>query len=222
MKVETSVINVTIEKEVYDKIRAFTEQFGQREIGGWLTGSIEGSTVHVDGLLIPPQETSVGDVEIGDDDLIMMRREYGAQVCARIIGHWHSHHTMGAFWSSTDEANMTQIMQPREKFLFIVTASQGKRELVRFDKKIANPNVYLKFDDLILRVADPQNQWLEWCKEQWDLKVRTAVIPVGKKGNKYLPGFGKVDTSKLTDADLDLLEQQLAEEGYYGGHYGNY
>ena len=62
----------------------------------------------VDGQLIvycPKQKNSSGLSEFGDDGMVNYLRENCTPLCES-----HSHHTMGAFWSGTDDANenMTQ------------------------------------------------------------------------------------------------------------------
>lgn len=198
---------VIFNKDVYDKIRVFTEEFGSKEVAGWLTGSFMGTAIHVDNILIPNQTVSGADVDIDEDDLILLRKEYGNE-CTRIIGHWHSHHNLGAFWSSTDENNMSEIMGPRKRFLFVVSASSHKKMLVRCESKSDSPATHIIMDDLLYTVHDPlRDEAKDWCKEQWDEKVTERVITtINRKGlNDYLVRESGYSTTREADEELAFL-----------------
>lgn len=79
-----------------------TYQKNRGESGDPVKGIIQ------DGKLIvycPQQKNSSGLSEFGDDGMVNYLREHCTPLCET-----HSHHTMGAFWSGTDDANenMTQ------------------------------------------------------------------------------------------------------------------
>ena len=91
------------------------------EIGGYLTGKINNGVIFLDDILIPNQRVTNTNVHIGPEDQIELRRKYGSKVFT-IKGHWHSHHSMGAFFSGTDEENMRNIMVREKLFVFIVSS----------------------------------------------------------------------------------------------------
>jgi len=91
------------------------------EIGGYLTGVIKNNEIFLRDILIPEQTISVASVSINGQDQLNLRRKYGDK-CKEIIGHWHSHHNMGCFWSGTDENNMNTIMTYKNIFVFMVSS----------------------------------------------------------------------------------------------------
>ncbi|KKN57967.1 hypothetical protein LCGC14_0556250 [marine sediment metagenome] len=118
---ETAIgFKVIFKKEVSDKILWLTQNY-EKEISGWLTGEMKGSYVYVDNILFPHQEVGGASVDTDGKNLIDLRKEYGDE-CLRIIGHWHSHNTMSAYWSSTDDDFMKIYVQPRDFGLFVVSA----------------------------------------------------------------------------------------------------
>ena len=94
-------IQIQIKRDVDDKIRWLTANY-KEEISAFLTGDIKDGKIIIDGLLFPHQDVTSGSVDTDAKSLIKLRKEYGDE-CIRIIGHWHSHNTMGAFWSGTDD-----------------------------------------------------------------------------------------------------------------------
>jgi len=103
-----------------------------KEIAGWITGTITKDKIILEELLIPHQEVGGASVDMDGKQIAQLRKEYGNK-CKRIIGEWHSHVGMGCFWSSTDEDLIEQFMKPRKMAIFIVS-SKGKH-LVRLESK---------------------------------------------------------------------------------------
>ena len=102
----------------------------QIEIGGYLTGKIRDGDIYLDDLLIPTgQNVSSAHVEINTSDQVNMLKKYGPAKCQTIIGHWHSHHNMGCFWSGQDISNMINIMSYKQLYVFVV--SSNKNHLVK-------------------------------------------------------------------------------------------
>jgi len=106
------------------------------EIAGWLIGEIKEDYIFLEDILIPKQEVTSASVEIDPSAGPALLKEFKDK-CKLILGHWHSHAGMSCFWSSIDEDNITQIMQPRKFFVFIVS-SEGKH-LLRIESKIPFP-----------------------------------------------------------------------------------
>jgi len=181
-------LKIYVTREVYQKIRIFTSNFTSNEVGGWLCGEFKDDQILIDDLLIPEQEVSAGDVMITGKQTILMRKEYGKEKCQRIIGHWHSHHNMSAFWSNTDENNMTTIMEPRERFVFLVTSTNKDTPFrLRLDMKIP---FLLSIDNMPLHVFDKDyEKILKKCQDEWEKKVTVKTVKPAKYphawGGKY-------------------------------------
>jgi len=134
-------LKIEIKKEVEDQISWFTNNY-EEEISAYLTGEIKEGVIKIDGLLFPHQDVSSGSVEVESKNLIKLRKEYGNE-CLRIIGHWHSHHNMGAFWSSTDDQFIKEYSRTKEISLFIVSSTKGNRIMV-----VSNKPFEIKLDNL--------------------------------------------------------------------------
>lgn len=101
-----------------------------KEIAGWITGQVTPEEIIMDDLLIPEQEADKGGIDMSNKQIANLRKEYGNR-CASIIGEWHSHNTMGCFWSGTDDSFISEYMKPREVGVFVVS-SKGEH-LVRLE-----------------------------------------------------------------------------------------
>ena len=116
-------MKIHITPTLYTKLRYLVENYNI-EIGGYLTGEIRNKEVYLNDILIPSQNISAVHVRITPQDQLELRRKYKDKVF-KIIGHFHSHHTMGAFWSGTDENLMRNVMETKDFFVFIVGSTTG-------------------------------------------------------------------------------------------------
>ncbi len=120
-------IEIKIKKEVEDKIQWFTNNY-EEEIGAFLIGDIKKEVITIDGMLFYHQEVSMGSTEVEPKDLVKLRKEYGNE-CLRIIGHFHSHNTMGVFWSGTDKEFMESYSKTRDITLFLVASKKDRHKI---------------------------------------------------------------------------------------------
>ena len=124
-------INVFMDASFKDKIDWLSENY-HKEIGGFILGEIKPEGIFMQDLIIPKQEVGTGSVDFDKKDLIEMR-EQNKEKCAKIIGEWHSHNSMGAFWSSTDDELIEQFCEGRDTSVFIV--SSKRNHLIRFEMR---------------------------------------------------------------------------------------
>ena len=135
-----SKIKINIAPVLLTKLNILSSEYGI-EVGGYLIGEIKDNEIWLKDLLIPDQLISSDSVSISGADQIKLRRKYGDKV-KEIIGHWHSHHSLGCFWSATDVADMKNTMSFRRFFVWIV--SSNGNHLIRVSQK--EPFAY-DFDD---------------------------------------------------------------------------
>lgn len=126
-------LTIKLNKNVDDKIRYLTHKYPD-EISAFLTGEIKDGVIIVDGLLFPHQDVSTGSVEVEPKNLIKLRKEYGDE-CMRIIGHWHSHHNMGAFWSATDDEFIKSYSRTKDTSIFFVSSTSSKIKMMVVNNK---------------------------------------------------------------------------------------
>lgn len=129
------MIKVNVSPNLWTKIDFITRNYNI-EFGGYLVGEIRAKEIFLQDLLIPSQTVSGTHVDISHEAQLDLRKKYGDKVF-KIIGHWHSHHSMGAFWSGTDLNNMSNIMTSKKLFVFIVTSTTGYKCRVSVREPIA-------------------------------------------------------------------------------------
>lgn len=143
-------LDVVMKSTFKDKIDWFTNNY-DKEIGGFILGSI-GEEIVMEDLLIPEQEADSATIDISGKQQILMVKEYGKEVCQRIIGEWHSHHSMSGFWSSDDEGLIKDWAEPRDISVFIVSSRKdGHRVRVEvrkpFKMSLDNLDYCVEFDE---------------------------------------------------------------------------
>lgn len=161
----TYSLKVKLKKNVDDQIRYLTHKYPD-EISGFLTGEIKDGEIIVDGILFPHQDVSTGSVEVEPKNLIKMRKEYGDE-CMRIIGHWHSHHTMGAFWSGTDDDFIKSYSRTKDTSIFFVSSTKGRIKMM----VVNNKPFQIALDNLPYEIMWDSNGFEDDLKKMIDEKV---------------------------------------------------
>ena len=111
---------VTLQDKFKEKIDWISSNY-EKEVNGFITGTIEKDSIILEDLLIPYQEADSASCEVTGENIVKLRKEYKDK-CKKIIGEWHSHHSMSAFWSGDDERVINDFAEPRETSIFIVSA----------------------------------------------------------------------------------------------------
>jgi len=145
------------------------------EIGGYITGEIKDGEIYLYNLLIPKQTISKASVEIDSQGQLDLRNRYGDEV-KKIVCHWHSHNSMGAFFSSIDEEDMKNVMEYRDFFIFIVS-SRGEHIIRLYLKNPINFNT----DDILL---EPYDIELIKLKEEVEELINNQPIYYDKGGEE--------------------------------------
>lgn len=154
-------IQILVKKEVDDKIRWFTHNY-EEEIGAFLTGEVKDGNIIIDGLLFPHQDVTSGSVDTDAKNLVRLRKEYGDE-CLRIIGHWHSHNTMGAFWSGTDDTFMETYSKTKDVSVFFVSSKNSRHRTA----VVLNKPFEMMIDNLGYEV--------EWNNEAFEDDLRKII-----------------------------------------------
>lgn len=174
----TSNINLVMSKKLINKLDYLSTEYTDSEVCGFIvrrdkemvadkSGII---TIVLDDLLIPPQEAKTSEVDIDAKGQVDMFNEYGQEVVSRITAHWHSHHTMGTFFSSTDETMMKNYSENRNLCVFVVS-SEGKH-LIRivFRNVINNVPIEFAIENVEYEVEGDNS-----VKEEMDLEISKKV-----------------------------------------------
>lgn len=193
-------MKVNITASLMAKMNVLSSEYNI-EVGGYLTGKIKNGEIFLDDLLIPNQRISAASVDINTNSQVEMFRKYGAR-CKKIIGHFHSHHSMGCFWSAIDLNNMNNIMGYKDLFVFIVS-SKGNHKV-----KVCMKNpLTLEFDDcdLYLRTV---------MIDQLRMKMKNLM------NNDTTPDYSSskflveddINNAEIAEETEKELEEELKEE----------
>lgn len=188
------------------------------EIGGYLTGEVKEGEIILEDLLIPSQSISAVSVEISPKHQIELLRKYGSEKCKKILGHWHSHHKMGTFWSGTDRNNMENIMDYKPLFLFVV--SSNKKHLVRVC--LRNP-IRLDIEEVELNIKSLsidilKNQVNKLISSQTQPLEEKVCIKCGSALREVEDSEGNFSTKCILCENITLGREEVEkrEESYYG------
>jgi len=126
------MLKIKLSEKANKKIRIL--QKFENEIAAYLIGNLDkNNEIYIEDLLIPRQEVSKASVTISPQADVELVKEHG-EITDRIIGHLHSHNTMGTFWSTTDEDDIKRIMADRDFFVWMVINDEGIKSRVEMRK----------------------------------------------------------------------------------------
>jgi len=155
----------------------------KHELMGFLIGEVKKGDIYLSEVLLPDQQVSNASVNCSGNALICLIKKYKDK-CSKIIGHWHSHTSMGCFWSVTDEYDIQNYMETRNLKVFIV--SSNGNHLIRVE------------------LRDPINLTLDSC--QYFLKsTKIDMLKSRIKkiiGNQELSDTNFYGAEELDEADL--------------------
>ena len=162
--------------------------------------------------VILKQEVSSGNCEMEAEALAVhyskMAGKYGDNVrhC-----WWHSHHTMGAFWSGTDDATILENEAKDFTVSLVVNLKQEYKLRVQFFYPFKHEeNITINF----LKDEAKRNDKLDKEVEELCTKATTVVTSYNQKRNGVtVNGYGQ------TTLGLNVLDDDYDEYNY---GYGNY
>ena len=194
-------IHIYLDKKLDMKLKYLSSEF-PKEVGGWLVGEFKDDGIYIEDLLMPEQEVSGSSVDINPSAGPKLMKEYKDK-CKKIIGHWHSHVSMGCFWSATDETNMAGIMEPREKYVFIVS-SKGEH-LIRIETKVP---FRMSINKIGYEVIDEEYDKIgvKMDKELKKKIIEPAVSTTIPYANSYAP---KNDARNWFNRDAPIFEEEV-------------
>lgn len=203
---------VKIDQKVIEKMAWFGNYYKQ-EIGAFIIGKVTENEIIVNDLIFPKQDVDSGIVEIAGKDLVALRQEYG-DICINIIGEWHSHNTMGCFWSGTDDKLIEQYSQSKEVSIFIVSSRNDNLIRVELTKPFKISIDKLDYEVLINENDNLSKELESIIKEK--VREKPAVVyQYENKSNKQktipqfdgeIKYFHKFNSVKINDVSLFILE----------------
>lgn len=203
-------MKINITSALISKLNILSSEYNV-EVGGYLTGEIRKGEIYLDGLLIPNQLISSVTVSIHTNNQVELFRKYGKK-CKRIIGHWHSHHSMGCGWSQVDERNMSNIMEYHDLFIFIVS-SMGNHKVKMCMKKPFT----LEIDDCDLHL---RTVMIDQLRTQMQKLMNNKADTTEKQMQNLAEKADEIEEAdKIEEADEieEVEESQIkSEHSYYG------
>ena len=125
---------VSITEDVLRKIEVITSDF-KEEFSGFLIGKINHSSIEINDIIFPKQTIGATSVDIDAKDVLELRKD---KRWKDLLGMWHSHVSMGTFWSSGegDESHIKFLSQEKECSLFIVSSFSLTISFILFSMKL--------------------------------------------------------------------------------------
>ncbi len=173
-------IPILMKKEFKEKIDWFVNNY-DKEIAGFITGKITSSGIVLKDLLIPKQVADSTNIDITGKNLILMRKEYGNR-CKEIIGHWHSHHSMGLGWSQNDLNFINQYANPRDITVFVLSSSGEHNVRVEIRKPY-----FISLDEIDYEIEEIDSKIGEKLKKEIKKKITEPQRVVSNQPTYYYP-----------------------------------
>jgi proteasome lid subunit RPN8/RPN11 len=180
-------MDIQITKELNDKLKILGEY--EFEIAGWLLGEVKDKQIYLDDLIIPEQEAGKASVDINQEGILDTLKNHKDKM-KRIIGHFHTHNSMGAFWSGQDEDNMKTLIRNKNYFVFVVISSKADEGKFYQARVIVNSPFEISQEcDLIV-----EDKSLDVLRE----KIKTLV---SNKVKQYKPDITQYKTFGIDVSD---------------------
>ena len=218
-------------KDDWDKIHEYCNYAYDKyssEIGGYLTVSYEDDRFVFHSPVILEQEISGGNTEITAEALA----EYYMKVDIENTGKpywlcwWHSHHTMGVFWSATDDAAIAS--QECNNYTFALVTNLKREQILRVSdwKTGIQTDTEVEILGDKFEVSDETKKEVDTlCKEE-KVVIKKVGSPIVDRSVYYgdYNGWGsqvsiwkdQVDQEKVDlEADIDnILIDYQADDDY--------
>ncbi len=190
---------VEIEVLADEKIKKLQSYYPSLEWLAYLVGKIdhEKQYVLVEDLVIPDSQRVTG-ANVYDV-------EYGWSDGKAIIGVIHSHHSMGAFFSGTDDAYINQ----NHDVSIVVSTNQSSP--IKGQVRIKTPcDAYVLAEDLEFSIKYPKVLDEKKFEKEFTSKIKSNTPTYGYRGGNFLSrGFGRVGKKKTTKSEEEKLRVEL-------------
>ena len=144
----TYKFKLTIKEEVLKKMEVITSEY-HNELAGLLFGTISKDEININDIIFPPQVVGAGSVDIDEKDILKIRKDNPNW--KNFIGLWHSHRSMGTFWSGGegDESHIKFLSNGKDISVFIVSSFKDNKYEHKTKVEIKTP-LEITFDDIPL------------------------------------------------------------------------
>lgn len=216
-------MKVTIDTNTERRLWAFIRSV-DTEIGGWGYAKLDGTDLLWHEVFLVPQEVSGSEVDFeataGDTAAVERANADGVLEDPSFVWvSWHSHHTMKAYWSNTDDARIAAMSKTGVRRLLSFVGSHDGTYRLRLDVfDVQAHDIVLKqvtLNDLTLD-SSPDNEFMASISSEIAVNVKRTKTTtfVGQ-----WPDIGPAATRQFDgEPDFDVEEtlalRDLTERGY--------
>lgn len=175
-------MTIIIKERAIKKMKEYTRQMGNDEIGGLLTGKINdtGDFIVMNAVLLK-QKKSLASFQIDEENMMELTKNGNAKFLASIIGWWHSHGNGTTFWSPVDDACFERLCGfLNEKCFGIVLVNElfstGMKSRLDIWDRTGN---FISIDDIKPEIEDDGRIHIQRKAITDEIKRKVADEPVG-------------------------------------------
>ena len=207
--------NVKIKEDILRKIEVIVSEFPQ-ELSGFLIGKFKDENIFIEDIIFPKQTVSGASVDIDAKDVIPLRNDPRWK---KLLGLWHSHVSMGTFWSGGegDESHIRFLSQDKPLSVFIVSSFKSNEFEHKVRVEISSP-VKITFDNIPLNVIRNSNNSLKILNEIKGLIKKAKPIFVKsikdeiKRKYSYDQKLKVLTISHMLWEDYECIKNNLPNE----------
>lgn len=197
----------------------------QAEIGGYMLVKYVDDQFVFSNPCILEQEITGSNTDITQDALAeyYMKQEIENVSEPYWLCWWHSHHTMGVFWSSTDHEAIEQSKCNGYAFALVINLKEEQILRVSDWKTGIHTDTKVKIQNVETEIPDVIKKEVEKLCTKPKVEIRTYKTPTFDKRHPYQYTYGQIgmwedhqDNEKMQlEADLDnILQDYLMDDDY--------
>ena len=189
----------------------------KNEISGLMTAVPQkDGRIKVGDVEILKQENSGTNTELDGEAVSEYMMKYGMKYNNPDMKFvwWHSHHTMGAFWSGTDENEIEAWKNESYSLALVINLREEYLFRVSFWKMNGLPVEYHEDTTLTIERKQPNIQILDSMKKQYEELCSERTISTAWKGNNY-GGYMNYQHNNVRQTNIWHREQALSMEAAY-------
>jgi len=207
--------NILMKETFKNKIEYLTKNY-PKEVGGYIIGKWESGRVILEDLFIPEQEVTSSTIDMNENAILRLFKE-DKDKFSRIIGEYHSHNTMSAFYSSTDVEDLIKpFMCGREKGVFVVSSFKENKftHNVRID---INSIIPFSQDDLEYDFEYTENPQIQEVEDLLKKKLEEV-----KDMRDNLEKVKEKSYSSIISELQEEIKKKVKEKTYNYSYSSNY
>lgn len=215
MTIEVNIgFNVHIKESLLRKIEVIVSEF-KSEIGGFLIGKIKDNSIEITDIIFPKQTVGATSVDIDAEDVIPLRKDPRWK---DLLGFWHSHLSMGTFWSGQggDESHIRFLSQDKDISVFIVSSHNNNstyehkvRVEISRPFKISFDNVPLNVIRNNINITNILNEIKQYIKQPKYIQLIQQQLVNSKRKYNYDKVTKVLTISNIHYQDYDYINANM-------------